>query len=51
MQSQPWIYECPKSSLKGALHHWVRKNDGTARCKYCDLGLTKSEADECFTQR
>jgi len=46
-----WSFECEESKIPGALHHWVRKADGTAYCRFCKMKLTKEEAEECFTQR
>lgn len=40
-----------KVVTENGLHHWRRREDGTAYCKRCEMELTVAEATECFTQR
>lgn len=47
-KDNPAVYECPKT--KSTLHHWVRRDNGTAYCIRCNLELNKQDADEVFTE-
>lgn len=42
----PACYECP--STKSTLHHWIKRDDGTAYCLKCNTPLTKEQTDDCF---
>lgn len=45
-KDNPACYECPKT--KSGVHHWIRRDDGTAWCLKCDEELTKPQADDVW---
>lgn len=49
MQSNnPACYECPNHKSK--IHHWIKRDDGTAYCLKCNLELTKSQTDDVWKE-
>ena len=45
-RDNPAVYECPKN--RSTIHHWVRREDGTAYCLKCRAELSPENAADCF---
>lgn len=43
----PACYEC--SEHKSKIHHWIKRDDGSAYCLKCNIEINKIHTDEVWT--